>query len=151
MVNADAAMEVNMDIDNILEKELAKLVAIQGADKAIGRAAKKLPTVAFRQTVVREESLEDAVRAAHTAAKGSPGFKELLENPENIAGPAVFAIIGSGVKNMNPAVICATFEYVDDNATKIHIVGSAKEGLIKQKTAEKAVMRVAKGLCRGDS
>jgi hypothetical protein len=139
-------MEAKMDIDSILEKELVKLVTMQGADTAIGRAARRLPTIASRKTVIYKASLEHSAESARTAIKGASGFREMLDNPEDAGETMLFAVVGSGVKNMNPAVICATLEYVDDKTTKIHIVGSAKEGLIKQKTAEKAVRRVVEGL-----
>lgn len=47
--------------------------------------------------------------------------------------------VGSGFLNMNPAIVIVKL-----TDKKIKIVGYAKEGLIKQNTAKKAVDRIAK-------
>ena len=43
---------------------------------------------------------------------------------------------------MNPAVVEVTIEPVSANQTAIHIRATAKEGLIKQGTSEKAIKKV---------
>jgi hypothetical protein len=52
------------------------------------------------------------------------------------------AVVGSGVLGMNPAAVELLVEPVSDHATKVTIRATAKEGFIKQGTAEKAIKRV---------
>ncbi len=74
------------------------------------------------------------------------GYQRMMNVGSDLNNPALSAVIGSGFKNMNPAIVFLAFEAVDAMATNIHISGSAKEGLIKQKTAQKVVMRIAEEL-----
>lgn len=81
--------------------------------------------------------VEEQVRTVggDTYALAKTAFSEcgaiLEENPEDhiIAG-----VILSGVANMNPAFLLLRIE-----GDTIHLAASAKEGLIKQHTAERAV------------
>ncbi len=140
-----------MNINSILVKELAKagavggfvyrdaITAIAGA-KGAAFAAQILPTVDHLHTVAYNGALENAIRAAFAALRNTAGFREFIEI---VPAPEVLefsAVIDSGVQYMNPAVVCVTFEYNDGENTKIHISGSAKEGLIKQNTAMRAVL-----------
>lgn len=60
--------------------------------------------------------------------------------------PKVSGVIGSGFLNKNPAIVHVEITAVDAGACTLLITGAAKEGLIKQRTAEKAVNRVAAAL-----
>lgn len=142
--------------DFILERELAKLGAAGGAigSRSIFGAyggsfgarmvAKFLHTVDYRHTATYEGSLEDASKGVKEAIAASEGYNKMIP-PVPYATDALSALVGSGFQNMNPTVLYVTFERVDDT-TNIHISGFAKEGLIKQHSAEKAVLRVLEGL-----
>jgi hypothetical protein len=60
--------------------------------------------------------------------------------------PTVSGKIGSGALNMNPAIVHAEIISIQGETCTILITGAAKEGLIKQHTAEKAVNRLADAL-----
>lgn len=71
----------------------------------------------------------------HTYALAKTAFSEcgtIFE--ENIKDHIIAGVILSGTANMNPAFLLLRIE--DDT---IHLTASAKEGLIKQHTAERAV------------
>ena len=57
--------------------------------------------------------------------------------------PTVCAVVGSGLWNLNPALVKVQVVSTTDRATKILIIGTAKEGLIKQRAGEKAARRIA--------
>lgn len=76
-------------------------------------------------------------------------FKEcgkLIDASEYSEVPIVSACVGSGFGNLNPAVLCVEFVVQPDNSTILYITGYAKEGLIKQKTAIKAIERLKHSL-----
>jgi hypothetical protein len=69
------------------------------------------------------------------------------------AGPAdgrgiVRGVIGAGAMNLNPAVVTVTMTSAGGATTTVRIRGAAKEGLIKQRSGEKAAQRVAARLHR---
>lgn len=65
---------------------------------------------------------------------------------EDEAGPSEFAsltgVLGAGFFNMNPEAVQVEVLIVTDIACTVRIQAAAKEGLIRQRTAEKAVQRV---------
>jgi hypothetical protein len=67
---------------------------------------------------------------------------EILPDEIEQATPAVRAVVGSGALGMNPAVVDLWVEPVTESVAKVTIRATAKEGLIKQHTAEKARKRV---------
>jgi hypothetical protein len=56
--------------------------------------------------------------------------------------PTLRAVIGSGFLGLNPAVVEVSLDLVSDEITKVRVRATAKEGLIKQRTAEKAIQRL---------
>jgi hypothetical protein len=62
------------------------------------------------------------------------------------SNPAVVAVIGSGFMNLNPCMISIEIVSHSDKETIAIIRGGAKEGLVKQHTAEKAVKRVIEAI-----
>jgi len=56
--------------------------------------------------------------------------------------PKVSGVLGSGFLKVNPAVVHAEIIAMEDGACTVLLTAAAKEGLIKQHTAEKAIKRV---------
>ena len=146
-----------MKIDKILEDESAKLGGFGGfigggvagaTGGAIGAkiGASMLPTVTYQHSLIYMSSLENAIKAVNNSIVTSGGYKKMLDADKNSQIPMFSAIIGSGLLNLNPAVVCVTVEYINETRVNICITGHAKEGLIKQKTAQKAVLRIAENL-----
>jgi hypothetical protein len=71
-----------------------------------------------------------------------------LETEEDIKPPypMLKAVVGSGFLNMNPAIVYLEIREGDSTGCELMITAAAKEGLIKQHTASKAVQRVVSGL-----
>jgi hypothetical protein len=96
--------------------------------------ARFLPDVAYEATcevAASEEELRLAVAEI---------FNELGAEVPQLPGLAV--VFGSGEMNLNPAIVTATVSPSPSGASVL-LRGVAKEGLIKQDTARKAVERVA--------
>ncbi len=68
--------------------------------------------------------------------------EELGESPY----PTVSSVVGSGFFNMNPTIVHAEIVGIDGETCSVVLTGAAKEGLIKQRAAEKAVNRLAETL-----
>ena len=121
-------------INEILENELQKVVLVAGGSPFSGMSskaiAKKLPAMSYADKI--------DIHAANNFM--------LCEKVLNLQGNImdsdasegiITAVVGSGFGNMNPAVLIvkATDEAVFARA-------AAKEGLIKQHTAEKAIQNL---------
>jgi hypothetical protein len=150
--------------DDLLARELGKVGAsggkfgggilgdaVLGAAGGIGGflganlAARFLPTERF-QLEVKLRADPRIVLAKAYAFLSSKGrvtdSEELRESPY----PTISGVIGSGFFNMNPAIVHAEIVAIEGETCTLILTGAAKEGLIKQRTAEKAVNRVAEAL-----
>jgi hypothetical protein len=132
-----------MPADDVLERELAKLGGVV-ARGPMGAASVKW--VARRlSSSSAEGTLEvpmNAREALGQAFKALTELGEILPDEIEHAAPALRAVVGSGALGMNPAVVDLSVEPVTESLAKVTIRATAKEGLIKQHTAEKAVKRV---------
>ena len=142
------------DDDDILAQEIGKAGALGGslgagtAGKVGGRiggivGARLLPTQEYEMTTLVRASRETvasalvSVLAAQGRVFGSVAGAEAVE---------MRGLVYSGFLNMNPAILVVHIEQTVPDATTVRITGMAKEGLIKQHTAEKAARRVAEAL-----
>lgn len=62
--------------------------------------------------------------------------------------PSVSLLVESGFRNLNPALVKVQVVPAIAGVTKLSIVGTAKEGLIKQHAGKKAANRIANLLLR---
>lgn len=147
--------------DDILGRELGKVgelgarfgeaLANQSPSLASGRAgsigaefaAKFLPTETCSEKLVLKIAPEKAIKLCYSVLAKTG---ELQTDQDKPPYPFLKAVVGSGAFNMNPAVVY--LEILDGDATQseVTITGAAKEGLIKQHTAAKAVQRVVAAL-----
>ena len=107
--------------------------------------AKRLKSSEHTDSVVYDSSLSNAVANARIVLSN---IGKIVDMEIDHAAPFLAATVGSGFLNMNPAIVCLEFISLDETRTKIVISATAKEGLIKQKTAEKVVAKI-KGLLSG--
>lgn len=145
--------------DNILEQEIGKVGALGGklggAISGVGNlgslagniggivGAKLLPTQEFEMTIKVAAHMASVVSAL-TGVLASDG--QVLGSEPNGETVTVKGLVHSGFFNMNPAILIACVEQAGTDATTIVITGKAKEGLIKQHTAEKAARRIVDAL-----
>lgn len=145
-------MPTEEEIKKILENELTKLGAISGAvggsiinNSAVSGAisggigarlgAKMISVQNFQQTVELKLSNAEIINLLTSKFDNKP--PELLQN-----GSQMFKkVTHSGFLNMNPTVIIAIV-----TNSSVLIVGAAKEGLIKQQSAKKAVTSLVSSL-----
>lgn len=106
-------------------------------------AAKFLPTESHSEKLRIGMHPEKVIKLAYSVLAKAGALEKNDETPPY---PFLKAKVGSGAFNMNPAVVYV--EILDGDATscEVTITGAAKEGLIKQHTAEKAVKRVVEAL-----
>ncbi len=142
--------------DDILARELGKFGSLGGkigggAAGAVGGslgaslAARFLPTEQYQQQV--NVSQDVATTLTKLAA--------FLSNEGRIANdseagmskyPKISGVLGSGFLNMNPTLVHVEVIGVDNDSCTLLVSGAAKEGLIKQRSAQKAVIRVVEFL-----
>ncbi len=107
-------------------------------------AAKRLKSERYDRSIVYTVDIDTACQDVYEILSGMGEIIETSDEPLGLA-----AVVGSGFLNMNPTIVTATFEPEDDEATAIHLSAVAKEGLIKQKSARKAVDRLIDTLAQG--
>lgn len=112
-----------------------------------GRSGARFAARFLNRTEVHEEqvALPDGV---DPMARADEVLRELAGSSERLAGedgrPAVRGVVGAGWFGMNPAVVTVS----PAGAGGLTVRAAAKEGLIGQHTAERAVRRVVEALGR---
>lgn len=87
------------------------------------------------ETFHEDKALEQVAKRIFTKFERSSGFVEELSR-----GNRRSVITGSGYANLNPAIVSVEL-FPTTKGTKIVLTAYAKEGLISQKTAPKALKR----------
>lgn len=147
---------------DLLARELGKLGAIGGAFAGFGNPAAGIPSAAggylgaslaarFLPTERHQLELDlhadpQTVLTQAYALLSSHGrvsdSQELSASPY----PGISGVVGSGFLNLNPTVVHVEIVAIESGRCRVLLTGAAKEGLIKQRTAEKAVNRLAAAL-----
>jgi hypothetical protein len=151
-----------MNVDKILARELAKLGAIGGgiggaidggasaSAGVLGGGAGAYFGAKYLETETHSQKLavsSDAKSVLGVALNVLSTLGKIVPNDEmEVASPCVAAIVGSGILKMNPCMTVVEVTSSSTSETILTISGAAKEGLVKQKTAEKAVSKIVKGL-----
>jgi hypothetical protein len=142
--------------DEILARELGKVGALGGllgggvagaAGGAVGAsfAARFLPTERYQHQVTISQDAPTVLGkvAAFFASEGRIADEiEAGSSPY----PKISGVLGSGFLKMNPALVHVEVVSVDDDSCTLFVSGAAKEGLIKQQSAQKAVHRVIEAI-----
>ena len=138
--------------NEILARELGKLGAIGGAvgggiggalggGLGAGLAAKLLPNDTFELDIKIAAKPIDVLKATYGILSQTGRITEGTEPPSDL--PTLYAVVGSGFWNLNPAWVRVEIAPFLESTTKISIRAAAKEGLIKQRAGEKAAKRIA--------
>jgi hypothetical protein len=140
---ANAAGKSSEVEDSILSRELGKLGASYDgkADAAIELTAKFLPDNTGKVTSVIAAPAAEVLKKAYEILKQEGTLTDEPQSDPNV--PTMCGIIGSGIMNMNPAIVKVYVAPFSATTTRVLITGSAKEGLIKQHGGEKAAQRIA--------
>jgi hypothetical protein len=122
--------------DNILSNEIGKL-----GGPGARLATRLLPNNILELTMETNSPPEMALETVLTIL--SQEGKIIEDRRTDPDKPAICAVVGSGLWNLNPTLVEVQVVSTQDNVTKLSIVGTAKEGLIKQHAGEKAARRIA--------
>ncbi len=122
---------------------MAGACALSGAAGAY-IASTFLPTETYSQELTisadAETTLVSTMKVLSDMGKIKPSEELHTKNP------CLVATVGSGFLNMNPCLLVLEIVSSTNSQTILIVNGAAKEGLIKQNTAQKAVSRVVKAL-----
>ena len=134
---------MSVTLEQALEAELVRLGRRGGMDRGLGAklTARRLRTDRFSATIEAAAPVE-AVTSWVVAALG------ILGRPLG-DGPPLRAVVGAGVRNLNPAIVEVEVGAVGERRTRVVVRGVAKESLLSQRTAAKAVGRVLDALGAG--
>jgi hypothetical protein len=110
-----------------------------GGRKGATLAASLLPTESKKEKLVVNKTTKEvsAIIQGFFKTRGTIKKVKTEKKVKIIEG-----VIGSGFLNMNPSFITIVLHPISLHKTEVHIGASAKEGLIKQNTAVKAIEEV---------
>lgn len=133
--------------DRVLADELGKVGRISGPGGGWGARlmAFFLPTVTFSTTLRIEAAADEVLQAVREILSRSCG--EMSESGTEPSGVArLSGVTGSGFGGLNPTILEVEITPADQQTTTVHLTGAAKDGLIKQRSAEQAVLRLREEL-----
>jgi ribosomal protein S20 len=131
--------------------DIAGVAGIDGLaerlDRAFGAqfAAKYLPTEQHQIEIELKAEVKTILAKAYSFF-ASNGRVANEEEAGNSPYPKISGVVGSGFLKMNPTVIHAEIIAIEEGVSTLLITAAAKEGLIKQHAAEKAVKRLVESM-----
>lgn len=120
--------------------EIAGSAGGSGARRGAKWSARRIKIYDHTGSAQCKLPLTVAINCCIEIIAGLPNFITFIDEDSNI--PCLWAVVGSGALSLNPTIICLEFTSATEDITAIQITASAKEGLIKQKSAEKAVQQL---------
>ncbi len=138
--------------DELLVKELGKVgsnwgkmsggpAGSLGGSLGATIAAQFLPTEQYQQEVSISRDVKTILTQTYSFLSSQGRIAEDSEAGTS-EYPKISSVMGSGFLKMNPTFVHVEVIDSDDSSCKLLVSGAAKEGLIKQRSAEKAVCRV---------
>ena len=127
---------------------LSSLGGVRGGYSGSRWVAGLLRTIEYRECMKLPCSPEKAMQSAVSVLASMPSFNDWIHDAPHSTVPFFAALVGSGFWNMNPTIVCLEVVPADNGNTDVHIAAMAKEGLINQNSAEKAVKTLRELLCR---
>lgn len=144
---ADLGAQLGMDVAAHLAgplgvtdpPEAATEWAARGGRRGVDFAAKYLTREIFEASFTCDGSIQQTLmKCAHALV----AVGERIEGDPTRPEVAIRGVVHAGFKNMNPAVVDVVITRARTNHCLVTVVGHAKEGMIRQKTAERAVRRL---------
>jgi len=134
---------MNLDEDELLTRALGDVGGL------VGPAARRGAEIGTRR--LRKDVLEVDLVVSVSPQDAADRARQVISQQGRLldsgssggdSGTRVIGIVGSGVANLNPAVVTVTIQ-ASEWGSRLVIRGAAKEGLIKQRAGAKAAKRVA--------
>ncbi|MFE5240380.1 MULTISPECIES: hypothetical protein [unclassified Streptomyces] len=135
--------------DQVLAEELAALSAVGGGGGRLVRAVAKLMRKEVHEVdLVLPLPFDDAVkRVSGVLGRAGHVIETLPVRPGE--DETVRIVAGGGAGGLNPVVVTARVLRADEDTSEVWLRGAAKEGLVRQRAAEKTVVLLAARLSRG--
>jgi hypothetical protein len=139
---------MNNSEDQILVRELGKVGSIVGPVGSFGTrfSARYLPTERFTASLRLEKDVRELLQTVFRVLTSMGKMTDEYAEPSG--PPSLSAIVGSGFLGMNPTLLHVEVAAASDQVAEVNISAAAKEGLIKQRSAEKAVNKFKEELSK---
>lgn len=144
---------MNTKDDAIIKRKLAKLdktadiigaaVGVRPLGSGASWVASKLPTGTVREVITVADPAKIALEKVYKLLKKSG---EIIDSKKKQKFPTLKAVVGSGFFNLNPTIVHLEIRPTKGGATELYLEASAKEGLLPQHSAEKAIKRIKQAL-----
>lgn len=123
----------------------SSVMAGLGASFGARTAAKFLPTEQHQVELTIRSDPRFILTKIHAFLSSNGRVTESEELGES-PFPTISGVVGSGFFNKNPTILSAMITAIASDSCTIVVSGAAKEGLIKQRSAVKAVDRLVAAL-----
>jgi hypothetical protein len=127
----------------ILVREIGRLGGWFGGGIGARWAARRLPSIPFETNFELQDSLSGAASAVEALL--TKIGRRVPELESNTTAGLFHAVVGSGHLNLNPTVVRIQLQPLE-SFTSVFIRAVAKEGAIKQHSAQQAVERIRAAL-----
>jgi hypothetical protein len=111
-----------------------------------GRFGVRFTKPVTAETIAEVDGDPVVVRERAHAVLADEGTR--VEDPNRIGDDTAWGIVGSGARNMVPALVRVEVEPAGAGRARVHVRATGREGLIKQKIGAKAADRVAASISR---
>jgi hypothetical protein len=125
--------------------DVAEFAGKAGGSLGARLAAEFLPTEQFQMKFEIEMDAQNVLANLYAFFTNNGRLANSYEAAESPL-PKVSGVVGSGFFKMNPAIVHAELLAVENGVCTVLVTSAAKEGLIKQRTAQKAVRRVVESM-----
>jgi len=125
--------------------KLEKAVDAPGGTRKVREMAESLSVEQYREECFLEESPEVVLQRVCTFFSEEGRILEDSEREDSLH-PKISGVVGAGFFGKNPAVLHAEIMEIREKGCVLCVTGGAKEGLIKQHTAQKAVQKLLRFL-----
>ncbi|HKE78875.1 MAG TPA: hypothetical protein VKB54_06190 [Solirubrobacteraceae bacterium] len=125
--------------EQVLVRELGRLGGGRGGRFGAERAAKRIRTDRCEEALECDTSPDEVLRATAVVLAR---LGRLLDDAPTSSDEEVWAVVGGGAGGLNPVVVRVEADRLGGGGCRAVVRACAKEGLIKQRAAQKTAARV---------
>jgi hypothetical protein len=125
--------------EKVLTREIGKLAGFFGGFGA-RFMAKRLPVEECEASIIVAANVDDVRASVYEALNSAGRLTDAFAS--QATGDRLSAIVGSGYMNLNPTIVHVGLTESSQASTRISVRAIAKEGVVKQHSAAKAVERI---------
>ncbi len=142
---AEKSVKTSSIAEGVVQGDVGSLlvgttVGATAAAKGAQLAASLLKTEDEKATITTKKSQIEIIKLIQAYVEREGSYQDTTEKQ---GLQVITGTVGGGLGGLNPVFVTFVLEPIEKGQTKIHIGTKAKEGLIKQNSAKKALKKIA--------